>query len=200
MTEAHLFALGLALACLAGVRVYLTVFGLGLAAWLGWVDLPANLQVVSDPWVLWTAGALTVIEFAADKIPGIDSGWDLINTLARVPAGAFLANAAIAPTDEWNVGALALGGTAALAIHTLKSGARVLINHSPEPASNLAASVGEDILAISTLSLVYAHPWWALAIFLSAFVAFVLTVVLLFRGARGVLRTVFSPRVSEPKM
>ena len=93
MTEAHIFALGLALACLAGVRAYLTVFGVGLAGLMGWVDLPAALEATTSPWVMGTAGALALVEFALDKVPGVDSGWDLLQTLARVPAGAFLAAA-----------------------------------------------------------------------------------------------------------
>ena len=97
MTDAHVFALGLALACLAGVRAYLTVFGVGLAGLMGWVDLPAALEATTSPWVLGTAGALAVVEFAADKIPGVDSGWDLLQTLARIPAGAFLAAATMSP-------------------------------------------------------------------------------------------------------
>src|SRR5690606_9903208 len=95
MTEAHIFALGLALACLAGVRTFLTVFGVGIARLMGWVELPTALAATTSPGVLGTAGALAVVEFAADKIPGVDSGWDLLQTLARVPAGAFLAAATL---------------------------------------------------------------------------------------------------------
>ncbi len=90
MTEAHLFVIGILLAWLAGIRVYLTVFGVGLAGLLGWVDLPPALQATESLWVLGTSAALAVTEFFADKIPGVDSAWDLVQTLARVPAGAFL--------------------------------------------------------------------------------------------------------------
>ena len=101
MNEAHLFAIGVALAALAGVRVYLTVFGVGLAGLLGWVELPPALAVASSPWVLGTSGALALIEFCFDKVPGVDSGWDLLHTLLRVPVGAFLAAAALSPTVTW---------------------------------------------------------------------------------------------------
>lgn len=166
MTEAHVFAIGLALACLAGVRAYLTVFGVGLAGLMGWVDLPTALEPTTSPWVLGTAGALAAVEFTLDKIPGVDSGWDMLQTLARVPAGAFLAAATLSDGGELGVGALALGGGAALATHALKAGSRALINASPEPASNWAASLGEDVAALGALALVFAHPWWALALLL----------------------------------
>lgn len=166
MPEAPLFALGLALACLAGVRAYLTVFGVGIAALLGWVTLPSGMEVVTSPWVLGTAGALAVVEFFADKIPGVDSAWDLVNTLARVPAGAFLASAAFAPDGEWSVAAATLGGAAALSTHTLKSSTRVAINASPEPVSNWVASGTEDAVAVGGLTLTLLAPVLAAALLL----------------------------------
>lgn len=167
MTEAHIFALGLALACLAGVRAYLTVFGVGIAGLMGWVELPTALAATTSPWVLGTAGALAVVEFAADKIPGVDSGWDLLQTLARIPAGAFLAAATLSDDGQLAGGALALGATAALGTHLLKSGTRAVINASPEPVSNWAASAGEDVAALGALGLVFAYPWAALALLLA---------------------------------
>ena len=101
MTEAHLFAVGVLLAWLAGIRAYLTVFGVGIAGALGWLDLPPALQATTSPWVLGVSGALALTEFLADKIPGIDSAWDLVQTLARVPAGAFLAAAALSPDGDY---------------------------------------------------------------------------------------------------
>jgi uncharacterized membrane protein len=168
MPEAPVFALGLALACLAGVRAYLTVFGVGLAGLLGWVDLPQALAVTTSPWVLGTAGTLAVLEFALDKIPGVDSGWDLLQTLARVPAGAFLAAAALSEHGELGGGALALGAGAALTTHAIKAGSRAMINASPEPLSNWTASLGEDVAAAGALALVFAHPFWALGLLLGA--------------------------------
>lgn len=167
MTEAHIFALGLALACLAGVRAYLTVFGVGIAGLMGWVELPTALAATTSPWVLGTAGALAVVEFAADKIPGVDSGWDLLQTLARIPAGAFLAAATLSDDGQLAGGTLALGATAALGTHLLKSGTRAVINASPEPVSNWAASAGEDAAALGALGLVFVYPWAALALLLA---------------------------------
>lgn len=171
MTEAHIFALGLALACLAGVRAYFTVFGVGLAGLMGWVELPSALEATMSPWVMGTAGALAVVEFAADKIPGVDSGWDLLQTLARIPAGAFLAAATLSDDGQLAGSALALGGGAALGTHLLKSGTRALINASPEPVSNWAASAGEDGAALGAMSLVFFYPWAALALLLGVLLA-----------------------------
>lgn len=181
MTEAHIFALGLALACLAGVRAYFTVFGVGLAGLMGWVDLPAALAVTTSPWVLGTAGALALVEFTADKIPGVDSGWDLLQTLARVPAGAFLAAATLSDDGQLGGGALALGATAALGTHVLKAGTRALVNASPEPLSNWTASVGEDAAALGAMTLVFAHPVLALALLLGVLGTIALAMFLLAR-------------------
>jgi uncharacterized membrane protein len=164
MTEAHVFAIGILLAWLAGVRAYLTVFGVGIAGLMGWLDLPPALEATTSPWVLGVSGALAVAEFFADKIPGVDSGWDLLHTLLRVPAGAFLAAAAISPDGELGAGMLAAGAGAALVSHTLKSGTRALINTSPEPVSNWTASVAEDTVVVGGLALAWSYPWIALAV------------------------------------
>ena len=172
MSEAHLFAIGVLLAWLAGVRVYLTVFGVGVAGAFGWLDLPEALQVTQSPWVIGTAGTLAVAEFFADKIPGVDSGWDLLHTLLRVPAGAFLAAATLSPDGELGAGMLATGAGVALTSHLLKAGSRALLNTSPEPVSNWTASITEDVAVVGGLALAFAHPWIALLL--------VITISLLF--------------------
>lgn len=164
MTEAHLFVIGILLAWMAGIRVYLTVFGIGLAGLLGWVDLPPALQATQSWWVLGTSAALALTEFFADKIPGVDSAWDLLQTLARVPAGAFLAAATLSPDGHLGTGALAAGAGVALTSHVLKSGARALLNTSPEPVSNWTASLTEDALVTGGLALALVHPWLALLV------------------------------------
>jgi hypothetical protein len=111
---------------------------------------------------LGTSGALALTEFFADKIPGVDSGWDLLQTLARVPAGAFLAAATLSSDGQLGAGALAAGAGVALTSHLLKSGSRALLNTSPEPVSNWTASVTEDVVVVGGLSLAFAHPWLAL--------------------------------------
>ena len=164
MTQAHLFAIGVLLAWLAGIRVYLTVFGVGLAGYFGWLHLPDALQVTQSPWVLGVSGVLALAEFFADKIPGVDSVWDLLHTLLRIPAGAFLAAAAFSPDGQLSAGMLATGAGAALASHLLKSGTRALLNTSPEPVSNWTASFTEDAATVGALALAFAHPWLALGL------------------------------------
>ncbi|MEO6364588.1 MAG: DUF4126 domain-containing protein [Luteimonas sp.] len=181
MSEAHLFAIGVLLAWLAGIRVYLTVFGVGLAGMFGWIDLPQALQVTQSPWVLGVSGALAIAEFFADKIPGVDSGWDLLHTLLRVPAGAFLAAAAMSPDGELGAGVLATGAGVALTSHLLKSGSRALMNTSPEPVSNWTASVTEDVAVVSGLALAFSHPWIGLGIVVSVSLLFALGVWWLWR-------------------
>jgi uncharacterized membrane protein len=176
MTEAHLFAIGVLLAWLAGIRVYLTVFGIGLAGFLGWLDLPQALEVTTSPWVLGVSGVLALAEFFADKIPGVDSAWDLLHTLLRVPAGAFLAAATLSPDGQLGAGMLATGAGVALTSHLLKSGSRALMNTSPEPVSNWTASVTEDAAVVGGLALAFAHPWIALAIVVAISVFFALLV------------------------
>src|SRR5690606_29145635 len=215
MTDAHVFVIGLLLAWMAGIRAYLTVFGVGLAGLLGWVELPPALQATQSWWVLGTSGALAVAEFLADKIPGVDSVWDLLQTLARIPAGAFLAAvipgvesvwdplqprarspagaflaaAALSPAGALGAGALATGAGVALASHALKSGTRALLNTSPEPASNWAASAAEDTVVVGGLALALAHPWLALALVVGTTVLGALLVWWIWRlMARGMRR------------
>ncbi|WP_202839452.1 DUF4126 domain-containing protein [Luteimonas saliphila] len=159
MTEAHLFAVGVLLAWLAGIRAYLTVFGVGLAGAMGWLDLPPALEATTSPWVLGVSGVLAVAEFFADKIPGVDSAWDLLQTLARVPAGAFLAAAALSPDGELGAGMLAAGAGVALTSHAVKAGSRALLNTSPEPFSNWTASSAEDVVVVGALGLAWSYPW-----------------------------------------
>ena len=181
MSEAHLFALGVLLAWLAGIRVYLTVFGVGVAGYFGWLDLPQALQVTTSPWVMGLSAALAAAEFFADKIPGVDSGWDLLHTLLRIPAGAFLAASAMSPDGDLGAGMLATGAGVALTSHLLKSGSRALLNTSPEPVSNWTASVTEDVAVVGALALAFAHPWIALALVVSVTVLFALGIWWLWR-------------------
>lgn len=199
MSEAHLFVIGILLAWLAGIRVYLTVFGVGIAGLMGWVELPPALAATTSWWVLGTSGALAVVEFFADKLPGVDSVWDLLQTLARVPAGAFLAAAALSPDGELSNGVLAAGAGVALTSHGLKSGTRMLLNTSPEPASNWLASLWEDLTAVLSLLLAAVSPLLAL---LFVFGASVLVAVLLWLTwsllRRGVRRLFARPDPAVP--
>ena len=194
MTDAHIYVIGILLAWMAGIRAYLTVFGVGLAGLMGWVDLPPALAPTQSWWVLGTSGALALAEFFADKIPGVDSVWDLLQTLARVPAGAFLAAATLSPDGHLSGGALAAGAGVALVSHGLKSGTRALLNTSPEPASNWVASAAEDTVVVGGLALAIAHPWIALLVVVGASLLGALLVWWVWRTlSRGVRRLFASP-------
>jgi uncharacterized membrane protein len=167
MSEAHVFVIGILLAWLAGFRVYLTVFGIGVAGLLGWIELPQALHPAQSWWALGASGSLALIEFFTDKIPGVDSISDFIQTLVRIPAGAFLTAAALSPDGTLGTGALLAGAGVSMGSHALKSGTRALLNTSPEPGSNWLASFAEDGLVLAGLALALIHPWLALSLVVS---------------------------------
>jgi hypothetical protein len=143
----------------SGLNTYAAVLVLGAAQRLGLVALPHDLQVLASPWVIGAAAILFALNFFADKIPYIDSINDMLQTFVRVPAGALLAyGAAGGLSPEVAVIAGLLGGTLAAGTHVAKTGTRALINTSPEPFSNIAASFAEDIGVIGVLALAIAHP------------------------------------------
>jgi Domain of unknown function (DUF4126) len=175
----------------SGLRLYLTVFAVGLLAKFGYVDLPSALNILSNPIVLSVAGVLCVIEFLADKIPYVDSAWDSIQTFIRIPAGALLAMGAINSADPMIATVTALlGGSLAGATHATKAGSRALINTSPEPVSNIAASFSEEGALITGGWLVFAHP----AVFIGLLCGFILLLFWLlpklWRGIKTVLGSV----------
>ena len=175
----------------SGLRLYLTVFAVGLLAKFGYIDLPTTLDILSNPVVIGVSGILAVIEFLADKIPYVDSAWDSIQTFIRIPAGALLAMGAINTSDPAiaTVAAL-LGGSLAGATHATKAGSRALINTSPEPVSNIAASLTEESLLVTGGWLVFAHP----AVFIGLLGAFIVMMFWLlpklWRGIKSVLGNV----------
>ena len=143
----------------SGLNAYAAVLVLGAAQRFGLVGLPHDLQVLASPWVMGVAAILFVLNFLADKIPYVDSINDMLQTFVRVPAGALLAfGAAGGLSPEVAVIAGLLGGTLAAGTHVAKTGTRALINTSPEPFSNIAASFTEDIGVIGGLALAIAHP------------------------------------------
>ncbi len=152
-------ALTMGLAWASGINLYATLFTLGYLANTGNMDLPPDLLIIANPMVMGAAGLMYCIEFFADKIPGIDTGWDTIHTFIRIPAGAMLAAGAIgemSPAIELT--AALLGGGLATATHATKAGTRVLINTSPEPFTNWTASIGEDIAVIGGVWACLNHP------------------------------------------
>ena len=164
-------ALALGGAWTSGINVYATIAVLGLADAMGAIVLPPELQVLAHPAIITLAIVLYLVEFLADKIPLVDSAWDAVHTFIRVPAGALLAAAALGPTSPTlKLAAYLLGGSVALSAHGAKASVRVALNTSPEPFSNWAASLGEDVLVLTGLWLVFHHPW-AMVTFVVVFVA-----------------------------
>jgi hypothetical protein len=149
----QLIALAAVLGFASGIRLYAVLLIVGLVGYAGWVALPAGLEILQHPIVLIAAGVMFLVEFVADKIPGVDSIWDGIQTFIRIPAGAALAAGVFGGLDSavWTTAAAILGGTLAATSHFTKAGARAAANTSPEPFSNVALSVAED-LAVGGLS------------------------------------------------
>ena len=186
-------ALASGLSWASGLRLYLTVFVVGLLGHFHYIPLPASLNILSHPVVLSVAGVLCVIEFLADKIPYVDSAWDSIQTFIRIPAGALLAMGAINSADPMiaTVAAL-LGGSLTGMTHATKAGGRALINTSPEPVSNVVTSFSEDGLVLGGGWLALAHPM----VFLGTLAAFVLLMIWfipkLWRGIQSVITNIGS--------
>lgn len=152
-------ALTMGLAWASGINLYATLLTLGFLASTGNIDLPPNLEIVSNPMVMMAAGLMYCVEFFADKVPGVDTGWDTIHTFIRIPAGAMLAAGAVGElTPAVELAAAIVGGGMAAGAHATKAGTRVLINTSPEPFTNWTASIGEDIAVISGVWAAINHP------------------------------------------
>jgi uncharacterized protein DUF4126 len=143
----------------AGINLYATVAILGLAKRYGWVDLPEQFRVFDNDVVIAVALVLYVIEFVADKIPWVDSVWDAVHTVIRPIGGAVMAVATFGDASPTVQGLVALlGGTLATGTHLTKAGTRAVANTSPEPFSNWALSLGEDILVIGLSALALKYP------------------------------------------
>ena len=196
LDTAQLIAIASVLGFASGIRLYLVLFVVGLTGYMQWVPLPAGLQLLAQPWVLGASALMMAIEFFADKIPALDSLWDAVHTLIRIPAGAALA-AAILGGDSatWAAVAALLGGSLAATSHFTKAGSRALINTSPEPFSNVAASTAEDVLAGGLLLLVLAYPWVAAGIVL---LLVLLAIWLLPKLARFIVRLLRRLTGGEP--
>ena len=164
-------ALSMGLGWASGLNLYATLFMLGALQHTGNIALPAELLVVADPFVMTAAGFMYCVEFFADKLPGVDTGWDAIHSFVRIPAGAILAAQAVGPVDPATMLAAGLlGGGLAASAHAVKAGSRVAINTSPEPVTNWSASLAEDALVIGGLWTALHQP----ELFLAGLVVFVL--------------------------
>lgn len=185
----RLLALAAALGWVSGFRLYAVVFLVGAMGAAGWMVLPAGLQVLQHPMVLAASGALLFIEFFADKIPGLDSLWDIVNSVIRVPAGAALA-AGVFGADHATLALVAalMGGTLAASSQAAKTTTRAAINTSPEPLSNVAASLLEDGLVVGALWLATNHPLIFGVLLIIAVVLMWIVTWLLFKFLRAALR------------
>jgi Domain of unknown function (DUF4126) len=181
MDMAGLAALAAALGWASGIRLYLVVFLTGMAGFMGLIPLPAGLHVLQHPAMLAGSGAMLFVEFFADKIPGVDTLWDMIHTVIRVPAGAALA-AGVFGADSATMGMVAglLGGTLAATAHATKLTTRAAINTSPEPFSNIAMSLAEEGGVMGMMWLATNHPLlFGIALCIVLVLSVVLIVVLL---------------------
>ncbi len=185
----QLLAIAAALGWASGMRLYLVVFLTGLAGYLGWVDLPAGLKVLQHPALLGASGFMLFVEFFADKIPGVDTLWDLIHTVVRIPAGAALA-ASVFGADQgaWAMAAALLGGTLAATSHVAKATTRAAANTSPEPFSNLGLSLTGDAFVPAALWLSWTHPVLLAVVLFVALVAAVVAIVLFAKFLRALAR------------
>jgi hypothetical protein len=187
----HLLALAAALGWASGLRLYAVVFLTGLAGQLGWLPLPPGLQVLQQPLVLGAAGVMLLVEFLADKIPWVDSLWDTVHTLIRIPAGAALAAGAMgADAGSWQIIAALMGGTLAATAHLAKATTRAAVNASPEPFSNIALSLLGDAAVPAMLWLATQHPVPFFLVLTVVLVAMVVLTAVLLRFVRGMLRHV----------
>jgi len=170
-------SLALGSAWASGINLYATVAALGIAGRAEMIQLPPELQVLTHPAVIAVACIMYVIEFFADKVPYVDSGWDVLHTFIRIPAGAILAARSLGPMNPaLELVALLAGGIIALAAHGTKATARLAINASPEPFTNWVASVAEDFTVLGGIWMIFNHPLVMLVLVL-IFVALVVWLV-----------------------
>lgn len=184
LTQTLALALGAGWA--SGLNLYAAVLVLGFLGATGRMDLPEGLDLLTDPLVMFAAGFMYLVEFFADKIPGVDTAWDTLHTFVRIPAGALLAAGAVGDLGAGTeLAAALLGGGMAAASHAAKSGTRVLINTSPEPFTNWAASITEDFAVVAGLLAAVNHP----LVFLAVLAVFLLVLIwLLPKLWRGIKR------------
>jgi len=174
METIDVIAMTLGVAWASGINLYAAILVLGIMGSGGYTDLPPSLTVLQDPLVIGAAGIMYFVEFFADKIPGVDSGWDAIHTFIRIPAGAMLAVGAAQGLEINQAAELAaalLGGSLAATSHLTKASTRLVINTSPEPVTNTTASIAEDLAVIGGL--------WTALNYPVAFIVFIILFILL---------------------
>jgi hypothetical protein len=186
---AELFALLAAIGFAAGLNLYATVAALGLLARFGHLPLPAGLQLLESWTVIGASIALFVIEFFADKIPAFDLVWNALHTFIRVPVAGLLAYRATSQlSPEHQLLATILGAALAFIAHSGKTAARAAVTPSPEPMSNIALSLSEDVLAIGLTWLATRHPYVAGALAMILVVIIFLLARLVVHAMRALFR------------
>jgi hypothetical protein len=184
-------AIGMGASWVSGLSLYAAVATLGLLSRFGHLQLPGDLQVLTNWWVIGIAVALYVVEFVADKIPVVDSAWDVVHTFIRIPAGAILAATAFGDFDKSvQVIAFLLGGGLALSSHGTKAATRAIVNTSPEPVSNIVVSLTEDVIAIVSILLSVFLPFLLFAVVAAGLLLSVWLLPKVIRFFRGVVRSV----------
>ncbi len=187
-----------ALAWGAGLRLYLVTFLFGLAGALDWWPLPEHLHVLEHPLVIGAAGFMAVVEMFADKLPWLDSVWDAMHTFIRIPAGAALAAAVFGDSGLAITAAAALlGGSLTATTHFTKSGTRAAANTSPEPFSNLALSLTEDVAVVGGSWLATQYPIAFLIVLAIFLVLAVIVFRLILRGARRLIQRLSSEPATD---
>ena len=194
-----LIALTLGVGWASGINLYAAVLALGMAGATGYADLPAGLEIVQNPLVIGAAGLMYAVEFFADKVPGVDTGWDTLHTFIRLPAGALLAAGIF---DDQSMGlelaAAIVGGGLAATSHATKAGSRVLINTSPEPFSNWTASIAEDISVFGGVWLMLNQPWTFVGLLIVFLLLLVWLLPKLWRGIKVLFAKIRGIFVSKP--
>jgi len=196
----QLIAIAAALGWASGLRLYAVLFLTGAAGYLNWVDLPPGLQLLQNPWMLGASAVMCLLEFAADKIPGLDTLWDLVHTLIRIPAGAALAAAVFRGQTgvdpvTWSAIAAVVGGALAATSHAAKATTRAAVNTLPEPFSNIAMSLAGDAAVPAMLWLSWTHPALFFVALLLALALGLALIALLAKFLRGLVARLWSRRL-----
>lgn len=199
-----IIALTMGAAWAAGINLYAAIATLGILGATGNMTLPPDLQILANPLVIGAACLMFAVEFVADKMPGVDTGWDTIHTFIRIPAGALLAAGAVGDINPAvSLAAALLGGTLAAGTHGAKAGSRLLINASPEPFTNWTASIVEDIMVIGGIWTAVNHPWFFIVLLVLFILLLIWLLPKLWMGIKMLAaktKQLFSPRQAPPPL
>ncbi|MFO7712832.1 DUF4126 domain-containing protein [Desulfosarcina sp.] len=201
---ARIIALTMGAAWAAGINLYAAIATLGILGITGNMTLPPDLQVLANPLVIGAACLMFAVEFVADKMPGVDTGWDTIHTFIRIPAGALLAAGAVGELNPAvSLAAALLGGTLAAGTHSIKAGSRLLINTSPEPFTNWTASIMEDFMVIAGIWTAVNHPLVFLVLLALSILLMIWLMPKIWQGIKLLavkVKRLFTPRQATPPL